>query len=160
MEVYKLIKSDLKDAETLLSDSYLKGDNTSYPIASAERVRPNKWAASALLAKVYLYLNSWANAEVEATSVINNTLMYDTVSLNNVFLKNNKEAIWQLMPVLSGYNTIEGNLLILTAAPSGTYAAALSNQLINAFDTNDNRKSNWVCKRPFFSVSSKVELLD
>jgi hypothetical protein len=45
------------------------------------------------------------------------------------------------MPVLPGFNTNEGALFILTAAPS---IYALSNNLINSFEPNDARKTNWV----------------
>ncbi len=56
---------DLKDAESLLLDNFL--------ISNEERVRVNKWAATAMLARVYLYLENWSSAEASSTSVLNNT---------------------------------------------------------------------------------------
>jgi hypothetical protein len=133
-QVYQQIISDLKDAQ-----NHLKND---YSFSNGERVRPNMWAATALLARVYLYTVDWSNAEAQATAVISNTVMYDTVSLSNgVFNKNSKEAIWQLMPNQPGFNTNEGRYFILTSAPT---IATMNSQLLSAFDTTDNRRINWV----------------
>ena len=45
-EVYTQIKVDLEQAVTLLPADYI----------GSERVRPNKWAAQAMLARICLYL--------------------------------------------------------------------------------------------------------
>jgi hypothetical protein len=148
-QVYAQIVSDLTDAETELNNYYLKGDAlTAYPIGAEERVRPTKWVAAALLARTYLYMGQYANAEIQATTVIGNTAYYNIAALNGAFLKNNKEAIWQLQPVLTGTqsNTFEGNLFVLPAAGPNNSAnqVYLSNTVLNAFETGDQRKSNWV----------------
>ncbi len=52
--VYDQIIADLVGAETLLSLDYLDGTLTKYQ-GKAERLRPTRWAASAMLARVYLY---------------------------------------------------------------------------------------------------------
>src|SRR5258706_5552992 len=137
-QIYQQTISDLKEAESLLNDNYLNGSNS----ITTERVRPNKWAATALLARIYLYTNDWANAEQKATSIINNSSQYSLLAnLNDVFKKNSMESIWQLLPVKSGFNTWEGNLFILTAAPN---SVSLRNELINSIETLDNRKNIWV----------------
>ncbi|HMH21380.1 MAG TPA: RagB/SusD family nutrient uptake outer membrane protein [Puia sp.] len=138
--VYQQIIADLKDAQKLLNSEYLDATDTSVTV---DRVRPTKWAATALLARVYLYTNDYVEAETQATSVINNVAKFSLkVDLDSVFLKNSTEAIWQLMPSQpSKNNTPEGNFLILAAAPS---AVALSSQFLNNFETGDNRKLNWV----------------
>ncbi|GAA6769478.1 RagB/SusD family nutrient uptake outer membrane protein [Flavobacterium sp. CGRL2] len=59
-EVYAQIVSDLTDAETNLPSDY-----SSY---GGKRDRPNKSAASALLAKVYLYTGDYVNAEKKSNS--------------------------------------------------------------------------------------------
>ncbi len=146
-QVYQQIIADLKDAQNLLNDGYVKADNTVYPIASAERIRPNKWAATALLARAYLYTQDWVNAESQATAIINNTNTYGLIlNLNQVFLKNSMEAIWQLMPVTTNIITLEAQYFILTGSPSsGTInSKSLSTQLVNAFEPGDARKANWV----------------
>lgn len=147
VQVWQQIIADLKDAQNLLSSNYLMSDAVSiYLTSSAERVRPTKWAANALLARTYLYQQQWDSAEVQATAIINNKGMYDTVSLNNVFLKNTKEAIWQMQPVSPGINTIDAQTFILpNSGPSNpNYPVYLNVALVNAFEAGDQRKVNWV----------------
>ncbi|GHN02267.1 membrane protein [Cytophagales bacterium WSM2-2] len=131
LEVYQKIIADLIDAQTLLSDTYI----------STEKVRPNKSTATALLARAYLYTQDWANAVTQASAVIG--AGYTLSPLSGVFLKNSSEAIWQLMPEVSGYNTFEGNWFVLssTAAPTNVTA---SDSLFNAFKPGDNRKTSWL----------------
>lgn len=135
-QVYEQIISDLQIAQKKLSDAY----------NSFERARPNKWAATALLARVYLYKGDWVNAEAQATDVINNS-MYKLDGLDSVFLMNSREAIWQLKPIQLGMNTQEALLLILTGPPNigGPFqSTALSDHLLNAFVTGDKRKGSWI----------------
>ena len=133
-EVYNQIIADLKQAQNLLSNDYSR--------FNGERVRPNKWAATALLSRVYLFNGDWVNAEIQATSLIDNTALFNLQPiLNNVFLKNSKEAIWQLMPVYTIRNTWEAGTFKLTGTPTNS---ALRNQLVNSFETGDNRKINWI----------------
>jgi starch-binding outer membrane protein, SusD/RagB family len=147
-DVYKQIIIDLKDAQELLSAEYLDGKLQKYA-TNAERVRPNKSAALALLARGYLYSNDWVNAESQATAVLNNTALYDTTSLNNVFLKanlGNKEAIWQLQVVKSNQNTDDSKMFIVTTGFSNTTPVRLSDTLLNSFEPGDQRvkPKNWV----------------
>ena len=94
-DVYSFIIKELKDAKAILSENFLTVQLTS---ASTERVRPTKWVAAALLARAYLYSQQYNLAEEEATYVISNSGLFDLLPLNDVFLKNSKEAIWQLQP--------------------------------------------------------------
>ncbi|OQP59245.1 hypothetical protein A3860_37975 [Niastella vici] len=144
-QVYLQIIADLKDAQDLLTAFYVNGviNNT------AERVRPNKWAATALLARAYLYTNDWANAEAQATAIISNTNLYSLTTLNSTFLKNSSESIWQLQPVNSGWNTEDAKVFNLFSTPVGlsnTKPAYLSSTLLNSFEVNDKRLINWVGK--------------
>lgn len=141
-EIYNQIISDLKDAQNLLPNDYSLFNN--------ERVRPCKWAATALLARVYLYQNNWLNAEEQASSVINNSVLFNLPDLDNVFIKNSEEAIWQLLPVITGQNTREGSVFILTAAPR---EISLSENIIAAFEPGDNRRDKWVGS---ITISSKT----
>lgn len=142
-EVWAQIINDLKEAQDLLSSNYLKADvyNT-----TTERVRPTKWAVVAMLSRAYLYQKKWTEAETAATTVISNTVSFDTVSLaNNVFGKTSKEAIWQLQPVNTGWNTQDARLFIIpTTGPSSVYPVYLSNFMLNSFEIGDNRKVKWV----------------
>ena len=144
-QVYQQMVEDLKEAQATLNSGFVDASDTSvYPIATAERVRPTSWAATALLARVYLYLGKYDSAEIEATAVINNTSMFTLLpDLNQVFLKNSFETIWQLatpMPALYN-NTYDGGAYILIAAPVDV---AASPQLLGSFETDDKRKSNWI----------------
>ena len=134
-QVYQQIVADLKEAQSLLSDSY--------SFTNEERVEPNKWAAKALLARVYLFLNDWTNAEAESTAVIDNSGLYSLNSdLNSVFLMNSEEAIWQLLPEGGIVNwTHEGSMFIPTGIPMHV---SLSDQLLHSFESGDFRRANWV----------------
>ena len=146
-EVYQQIILDLKDAESLLDVDYLDGSLKRYGNVP-ERVRPTKWAATALLARVYLYAGSgyYAKAETEATAVINNTSFYSLAALNDVFLKNSNEAIWQLQPVTPNHNTEEALLFIIPSSGPDNYywPAYLDSNLLKEFESDDLRKNNWV----------------
>ncbi|HJT74676.1 MAG TPA: RagB/SusD family nutrient uptake outer membrane protein, partial [Chitinophaga sp.] len=52
------------------------------------------------------------------------------------------EAILQLRPVLTGYNTMEGNVLVPSSASRPTFP--LTGSLIASFEARDKRRSMWV----------------
>ncbi|WP_456263922.1 RagB/SusD family nutrient uptake outer membrane protein [Arachidicoccus ginsenosidimutans] len=136
-DVYKQIISDLEDAEGSLASDY--------SVSAGSRTRVNKFAATALLARVYLYNRNWVNAEQQASLVIDNKQLYDTVSLNDVFLLNSKAAIWQLLPG-SQTSANEASLFVLAASPStNSYGSTtISPGLLAAFDAADRRKTSWI----------------
>jgi hypothetical protein len=143
--VLSQIITDLKDAKQLLNSNYLDGTLLK---TTADKVRPNKLAASALLAQTYLYNNDYTLAKAEATTVISTLPILP--SLDNVFLKNSQEAIWQLLPVVAGHNTEDGwTFIIPSTGPSdvnffGGNPVFLSPQLLNAFETGDQRRVKWI----------------
>lgn len=142
--VYAQIINDLHDAQALLNDNYV---DASAVTLTTERLRPNRSAATALLARVSLYTGNYAGAETAATSVIDNTTLYDTVPLNNVFLKNSKEAIWQLQNVHQNIGTSEADLFMLPpSGPTAEHGAPvyLSDHVLNSFEPGDLRVANWV----------------
>jgi hypothetical protein len=131
--VYKLIKADMEQAVALLPINYVGSD----------RVRPNKAAAQAMLARICLYMELWEEAANYASAVLNQKELYTwPVPLDVVFLKDSRSTIWQLMPVTAGRNTYEGNINIFTQGPPPS--AAISQQLINAFTDKDQRKTQWI----------------
>jgi hypothetical protein len=148
-QVYQQIIVDLIEAKSLLNDKYLQGNAwTRYQIGQEERVRPTKAAARALLARVYLYINNWVDAEHNSTEIINDASLYSLSSLDAVFLRNNSEAIWQLQPV-DNYitNTNDGNLFVLPSAGPNSYPGNpvfLSDYQISCFESNDQRKMKWI----------------
>jgi hypothetical protein len=134
-KVVEQVVKDLQDAEGLLADGY----------ASTGRVRPNRQAATALLARVYLYEKDWVKAEAEATKVIQSGIysLMSTGSISSVFQASSGEAIWQLMRENS--NTSEGSLFI-PSSPSLIPGFALTSGLLDSFEPGDLRKSNWTGK--------------
>jgi hypothetical protein len=153
-QVYQQIIRDLTDAQHLLSNKFLDANLQPYT-GVAERVRPTSWAATALLARTYLYVGDWVNAETQATMLINSSL-YTLTSLGDAFLKNKTEAIWQLQPVVSGQNTNEAILFLLPASgPNAAFPVYLSPQLLTSFEPGDNRRfnRNWVDSVKVSSVS-------
>ena len=134
-EIYKQAIVDLKEAQKLLLPAY--------PTAGV--VRANKWAATALLARAYLYQKDWANAEAAATEVITSGMYSLLANLNSVFLANSKEAVLQFMPI-GTFNSAEGAAFVPTSATvRPTYA--LNNALLGAFENGDLRKTNWLAKK-------------
>ncbi|MBT1704456.1 RagB/SusD family nutrient uptake outer membrane protein [Chryseosolibacter indicus] len=136
-EVYAFIEKDLLDAQELLPEDFSS--------SNGERTQPNKAAAIALLARVYLYQENWPKAEESSSLVIGNELYALHTDLDKIFLANSSEAIWQLKPVVPGTNTPYGTLFILTSAPNATSRrVSLTNELRVAFEANDLRRNKWV----------------
>lgn len=69
-EVYDAIVTDLKDAIAVLPESYYTGDN-------GQRMRVNKYAAEALLARVYFSMGMFGEAKTLIDDVIKQTSLYD-----------------------------------------------------------------------------------
>lgn len=139
--VYEQIIADLTEAEALLSSDYVGSDAIS---TTTERTVPNKWAAKALLARAYLYNKNYTAAISTATEVINHSSLFTLLPLDEVFLANSQEAIWQLQPVNLGWNTEEGRLFIITSTgPTSNKPVYLSSDLLASFENGDERKTNW-----------------
>jgi hypothetical protein len=137
-QVYEQIVKDLTDAQQMLP--------ADFETAAGERIRPNRWAATALLAKVFLYSGDWEDAIEQSSAVIEQTSLFQLDSdLSQVFLANSIEAIWQMEPVTPDKNTWEGYLFILTNGPIASVGqVALNPQLIDSFEPGDLRKTNWI----------------
>jgi hypothetical protein len=129
--VYNYIVKDLTDALALLPEEYV----------SDERVRPNRSAASAVLARVYLYMGLYAEAANAASAVINSPLYSWETDLDKIFLKESTATIWQFMPNVDGQNTSEGELYIFAAGPPPI--VGLKPEFVSSFEANDKRKAHW-----------------
>lgn len=132
--VYQSAINDLLVAHNLLGETY----------PSEERIRANKALATALLARIYLYTEDWSNAELASQQLINNPTYSIPDSLTETFLKDSPCVIWSLHPGLAGKNTSDAQILIFTSGPPPF--AAVSPSLLAAFETGDNRKSQWMGK--------------
>lgn len=147
-EVYTNIIDDLKAAKEQLFDGYPAGERAD---ADGERIRPNKGAASALLARAYLYTGQFELAETEASQVIGNSQyqLLASEDINDVFLINSAEAIWQLQAIniAGGRNTWEGFLMVPATETAGAFFQLVPGGLADAFEEGDLRRENWVGER-------------
>lgn len=137
-DLYSQIVDDLQLAMDLLSADYINKDRT----------QVNKYAATALLARVYLYLEDWEQAEMLSAEVINETSTYGLLNeINDVFLANSKEAIWQISPIGGGglvTHTNEGNIFIIDPIFSFLAGFQLEEDFVNSFEVADRRFINWI----------------
>lgn len=133
-QVYERILDDLFIAQSMLAPDYSFSRN--------QRTQPNSGAATALLSRIYLYMGDWPQAEAHATKLIENSGTYSLVSdLDDVFLANSREAIWQLEPVTPEQSTGQARLFILQAAPGDV---VLRDDLVNSFEASDLRRNQWI----------------
>ncbi|MFD0792054.1 RagB/SusD family nutrient uptake outer membrane protein [Mucilaginibacter litoreus] len=143
--VYKQVIEDLTFAKENLPSNFV---GTDLSTVTAERVRPTTWAASSLLARVYLYKSEWKNAELESSAVIQNSSLFDTVAVNDVFEKNSKETIWALQPNNNQTpgettSTYEGKAFLPLPGTNISGSQASTN-LLTSFEQGDLRKQNWI----------------
>ncbi|SFF68819.1 RagB/SusD domain-containing protein [Salegentibacter agarivorans] len=131
--VYELIIEDL-EASIVFLDSHTE---------SEDRTRVNKFVATAMLARVYLFMEDWEKAEILSNQVLAETSKYEILeNLDEVFLPNSKEAIWQISPIGGNVltNTNEGSVYIGTSRSS----IKLSDQFVSSFSLEDKRLDQWV----------------
>lgn len=137
-DIYEMVENALLDAASKLPNDY--------STSNGERVRANSLAAKALLARVYLYLGKWDEAEDMSTFVINSPLFELESDPNNAFKKNSREAIlqWFNSKDIDPFNaTPEGNLMV----PFDQFSPArfyLSQSLLHSFENGDLRFDDWV----------------
>jgi hypothetical protein len=141
--VYQQITTDLEEARNLLTPEYRSPAGA----VATDRLRPNKYAAMALLARTYLYLQDWKKAEAMADSVIsrNGTYILEA-DLTKVFQRSSREIIWQLQPTALNQILWEPQSFVIAAgsAPGPIVPTAISPRLKNTFETGDPRFTNWV----------------
>ncbi|WP_268225151.1 RagB/SusD family nutrient uptake outer membrane protein [Sinomicrobium oceani] len=109
-----------------------------------ERIHVNRYVVAALRARVYLYARNWEKAEALSSRIIEQTSLYEVLEdPDQVFLKNSREAIWQITPIVAGIGfsyTREGYFFRgINSSP-----VKLSDDFIAAMDTKDKRLSHWV----------------
>ena len=154
-EVYEQILTDLGIAIELLEG---KSDDIN-------RLEVDQYAAIALLARVQLFLRNWEEAEKLSSRVISQSATYEILEdLNQVFLANSKEAIWQLSPIGRGTsqtNTNEGAVFIIHPIFSFLAQIKLASVFVEGFEDEDKRVNNWIGFHPatenFFSNKYKIQ---
>lgn len=128
--VYQSIVQDLLDAQQQLPQDYAFTAN--------ERVRANTWAATALLARAYLYMEDWSNAEIQSTSVIEQTTLFALrPNLSEVFNANNSEAL------LQWWSTVRPKERAVFRFVSTPSFGAIRPEFINGFEPGDLRRTTW-----------------
>lgn len=134
--VYSNLEQDLLQARQFMQPAY----------PSKGKLRPNRYTADALLARLYLYRQQWSNAENRCDSILSSGLYALQSNLDNVFLDQSQEAIWQVGNNSTTYPKIAPTTgspflpILSIIAPS----YSLSPFVIQAFDSGDLRQSHWV----------------
>jgi hypothetical protein len=129
-QVYQQIAADLTAASEELTDDKLT-------------TIPTKYAAQALLARVYLYTKQWSKAAEMASAVINSGRFWIIGDLNKVFTNDSKEIIFQWVPLGDRMNSAEG-FIFVPASQTSKPTYALKQEMLDAFEPGDLRRSKWV----------------
>lgn len=130
-QVYGQLKQDLASAMELLPIAY----------TGVEKVRANRWAATALMARIALQAGDYAAAAAYATAVIN-ARDYHLGVYDSTFLYHSQQAILQVWN--SDGVTLQGQTYI--PRNNITYCP-LTSDMMAAFEEGDRRKAAWT--RPF-----------
>ena len=131
--VYAQVVTDLTDAQNLLPAAY----------TGTFRGRINKYAATSLLARVYLYQKNYAAAETQATQVIASNV-YSLPAPESAFVNTSNEVIWQIANI-NGF-TAFGSNYVTAATVVPTYS--LNTDTYQSFEsTTDLRKTNWTAPK-------------
>ena len=151
-EAYKQIETDLKAAIAVL------------PVKQTQIGRVTKYAAQALLGKVYLYQNKFAEAAVQFENVISSNAFSLVPNFADIFLltgENGTESVFEIQytnkspyynwngggphrgqgnysPMFWGVPTLVGTTAMPYAAGWGSFV--MTNSIVNAFEAGDTRK--------------------
>jgi SusD family. len=128
--VFAQIQQDLEEAKAGLSIDY----------PSTNKVRVNRWASAALLARVQLYQGNWPAAEAEATAVINSAVYGPIDDMDQVFQANSREAIFQIWTP-NGFISDATQLIPANNTTPPLYT--VTDALYESFEMGDRRKDYW-----------------
>ena len=154
-DVIQFIINDLKFAEEHLSDvSYQPG-------------RVNKYSASGLMAKAYLYVQDYANAKLKAQEVINSGKFALYADYGKMFTSsaanNNSESLFALQWSAAGGYAI-GNPIQIYAGPSTLlkpdfdrgYSSVLPTlDIVRAYEEGDKRRGWSIMEHGYFNPDWK-----
>lgn len=130
-EVWVQVIKDLNEAKEASTESY----------PTPLRARVNKYAISALLARVYTYTEQWELAEQEASEVINSGLYSLAEDPSGVFTNTSNEIILQLYNQ-DGYTDL-GVRYVPFSTTSGPPSYSLRSGFTDDFEAGDLRLSSW-----------------
>jgi len=131
-ELYLRLEQDIKSIISGLNDNY----------NNLERIYINRNVAQLILAKIFMQQQKWQEAETILQQIINSPLYIFENDITKVFLKTGKHILWQLKPANSTDATKE--YLLYNFSNSVPTSFALSNVLVNSFESGDLRKQNWI----------------
>jgi hypothetical protein len=139
VDAYNAIVADLLEAQQLFShDKDFSFTRDDFP-----RSRASYWAATTLLARVYLYLEKWTEAEQQATAVLDQASLFQlSDSLNDVFLANSREVIWQLLPVYKDTGPFEAQFFLQRANKKPL--VYLTESFLATLEPGDQRFVHWI----------------
>lgn len=143
-DVLSKILKDLLESE--------EGAVASFSKFNGERVRVTKWAIYSFLSKIYLMNGSWNLAKQYADKVIENIDEFELlVDLDNVYLKDSKEAILQLYNNANfyPYNSLPEGFFIIPRGNDAEPTIHLSSSLLAKFDSSDLRRDKWIGKTTY-----------
>ena len=144
-EVYDQLITDLKDAASVLPRK------SEYP--ASDKFRASKGAALALLAKIYLYKEDWANAETTAKQVMDLGDYSLETSFGNLWsytYKNGQESIFEIQNASSSTPNLPACPLYLmnSTADGGWGYYGVTSDLENAYKSeNDSIRMVWTINR-------------
>jgi len=133
--IYDQLVADLKEAQVLL----LAGSND-----SLDKSRASYWSATALLSRIYLYMQDYANAETEADKIIQSGRFQLLSPGERVFATNSKEVIWQWANNSTQANSVASRFLF-----TSTPVNICTDFLLDAFEEDDVRRDNWIRTAPY-----------
>lgn len=122
---------DLTNAVELLPEGY----------PSTGRARPNKAVALGILSRAYLYNGQWDKAAETASAIIGSG-QYQMAAIQDAFLNQSPEVLWQLPPAQEGFPTLEAGTFTLFSGPP--QKLALSPALLAGFGPEDLRREYWI----------------
>ena len=157
--IYTQIITDLTDAKANLGAVY--PGITPTTTSSNDRTLVNKFVATALLARVYMFTGNYAAAESNASEVIASSL-YSLIPKatmgTGVFVKDNAESIWQMAPpaVATNQYTLEAGVLIPSTFTLINFNYRLDPKFTALFASTDLRRINWMNNTTFSGVEYTV----
>jgi hypothetical protein len=131
-EVYDQILSDLKAAQLYIGEANF-----------SSKVRVNKWTISALLARVYLYLEDYQSAAAESTKVIESN-RFTLPDLSGAFVSGSPEAIYQFLPPVNQIFGVAEAYRFIPSSSSVKPTFVITESLLKAFESIDERKNKWL----------------
>lgn len=143
---YKINKSLNRTSKDIIYNNIIEDllkahskTNTEY--TSSERIRANRFAVSAMLARVFLYRGDWQSSELYASEVINSTIYQLETDLTKEFLISSSSAILQLKNEQDLW-TNEASIFIFEFGPPAYFS--LSPLIADSFEEGDLRRISWV----------------